>query len=1102
MKPFMTLLRNMLLVALLALSASMASVAADFCWKDSYPRGVGTIPTSCTGGKEYDAALCYKPCPAGMTSLGLLCGSACPAGYIDMYLVCHIDKALVVGGDWGCVLRDDLTGTCWASGVTSCPGGYTNLGVACALTAVPTPAGFSGTYLDPMKNTTGRGVGTIPTGCAAGEEYDAGLCYSNCPGGMSGVGPVCWGQTPAGWTGCGFGAATSAATCSEAVFDQVSSVVSAAADIITLGAANALTKPLRYAKLKKVFQEAKTTNQKFGAAVQRANAAQGNVRTGLGLFDTASTGEELSDVEITKLAFDLASLADPTGLSGIVGAYTYDKCSKLNLEMNNPPPKPDANPIAPPAAASTIKVAPGIPTAVTAYAGNPAFARSGEASVNFSAPANTGGSVITRYTVTSSPGGRTATGAAAPLMVTGLTNGTAYTFTVTATNAIGTSAASVPSSSVIPAGAPDAPTIVTVTPGVMSASVSFTAPASDGGSAITGYTVTLNPAAGGSCTRDCSSTRSGVDADAGSMGLTHRITGLTNGLDYTFFVRASNALGSSTASALSGTVIPDDKTVAPVYVQATAGDRTARVTFTGDDSKQLTGNDRYRTRYAVISTPAGGVDANAGGNVFRNGDRSITGLTNGTAYTFTVTATNSVDTSTSVPSNSVTPTGPPDAPTIGNATSGGSTNPGSSSVTFTAPGFNGGSPITGYTVTSNPAGGVDADAGTTGLTHRITGLTNATAYTFTVTASNANGRGAASAASNSATAVVRVPDAPTIGTATRGNATASVSFTAPGSNGGGTITGYTVTSNPVGGVDANVGTTGLTHSITGLTNGTAYTFTVTATNAVGTSAASVASNSATPATLPAAPTIGTATKGAMGARDSGGAAGLTSASVTFTPSSDGGSPITGYTVTSSPAGGVDANAGTTALTHNITGLDPGGNYTFTVTASNAVGTSAASAASNSVATSGGRVPEPPTNVGATRSLSAVGTASVTFTAPMMDGGQAITGYRVTSNPAGAADADAGKTALTHRITGLETGTDYTFTVKASNVVGDSAASAASNSIGRGIGSEGGPTLLNVETPTNMPMLPPGMPPPPPPAAPGGMAMPVAPMNQGVRPYTQ
>jgi hypothetical protein len=96
-----------------------------------------------------------------------------------------------------------------------------------------------------------------------------------------------------------------------------------------------------------------------------------------------------------------------------------------------------------------------------------------------------------------------------------------------------------------------------------------------------------------------------------------------------------------------------------------------------------------------------------------------------------------------------------------------------------------------------------------------------------------------------------VPGAPTIGTATAtGGTTATVAYTAPANNGGSVITSYTATSSPSGitGTLSQAGSGTIT--VTGLTANTAYTFTVTATNAVGTSAASAASNSIT--TLPAA----------------------------------------------------------------------------------------------------------------------------------------------------------------------------------------------------------------------------------------------------------
>ena len=276
----------------------------------------------------------------------------------------------------------------------------------------------------------------------------------------------------------------------------------------------------------------------------------------------------------------------------------------------------------------------------------------------------------------------------------------------------------------------------------------------------------------------------------------------------------------------------------------------------------------------------------------------------------------------------------PDAPTGATATAGHT----KATVIFSAPASDGGSPITGYTVVSNPAGGVDTNVGTTALSHLVTGLTNGTAYTFTVTATNSAGTGPPSTPSNSVTPAPTVPDAPTGVTATAGYAKATVIFSGPPSDGGSPITGYTVSSNPAGGVDTNAGTMTLTHMVTGLTNGTPYTFTVKATNALGAGPASTPSNSVTPA-----PTAPDAPSGAIAL------AGNAKATVSFSPPAfDGGSPIGGYTVSSSPAGGADTDAGTTGLSHLVTGLSNGTTYTFTVTAANAVGTSAASAPSNAV----------------------------------------------------------------------------------------------------------------------------------------------------------
>ena len=177
---------------------------------------------------------------------------------------------------------------------------------------------------------------------------------------------------------------------------------------------------------------------------------------------------------------------------------------------------------------------PGAPTSPVATAGN------AQVSVAFNPPASSGVSAIIGYTITSSPGGFTSTGASSPLVVTGLTNGTSYTFTVVATNAVGNSVASTASAAVTPRTVPGAPTSPVATAGNAQASIAFNAPASNGASAITGYTVTSSP---------------GVFTSTGASSPLV-VTGLTNGISYTFTVVATNAAGSSVASTASAAVTP------------------------------------------------------------------------------------------------------------------------------------------------------------------------------------------------------------------------------------------------------------------------------------------------------------------------------------------------------------------------------------------------------------------------------------------------------------------------------------------------------------------------------------------------------------------
>ncbi|KQO16913.1 DUF4347 domain-containing protein [Acidovorax sp. Leaf78] len=441
--------------------------------------------------------------------------------------------------------------------------------------------------------------------------------------------------------------------------------------------------------------------------------------------------------------------------------------------------------------------------------------------------------------------------------------------------------------------APGAPTIGTATPGDAQASVTFSAPASNGGSAITTYTATANP---GGATGTC----------AGPAACTATVTGLNNGTAYTFTVTATNGVGTSTASGASNSVTPK-------------GNQT--ITF-----------------------------ANPGPQSF------------GTSPTLTATASSSL------------------APTFTSSTTGVCTITGGGTLTFVTAGS--------CTISADQAGNGTWNAATT------------VPRTFTVNAI--------------------VPGAPTIGTATAGDTQASVTFSAPASNGGAAITGYTVTSSPTGITGTGAGSP---ITVTSLTNGVAYTFTVTATNSAGAGPASAASNSVTPASPqtitfanPGTQTYGTSPNlSTLG----GGASSTSGLPVTFTSSTTGVCTITSAGVLTF------VTAGTCTINAN-----QAGNSSFL----------AATQVSRSFTVSP-VVPAAPTSVVATAGDTQV---SVAFVAPTNTGGTAITGYTVTANPPDVAPVGGASSPIV--VTGLTNGQAYTFTVTADNAAGTGAASAASNSV--------------------------------------------------------
>ncbi len=350
-----------------------------------------------------------------------------------------------------------------------------------------------------------------------------------------------------------------------------------------------------------------------------------------------------------------------------------------------------------------------------------------------------------------------------------LANGDSYTFTVTGTNADGTGAASAPSNSVTPSTVPDAPTNVEASPGNATATVTWS-PGFDEGSTTTSYTVTAtdtsspanDPNDGG---ETCTYTVVAPEVDSCTFTSPNQ---LANGDSYTFTVTGTNADGTGAASGPSNSVIPAAVPDAPTGVVATAGDQTATVTWTpGFDEGSPTTS--YTVTATDTSTPP--LDPNDGGETCADlvvspevDSCTFTSpnlLANDDSYTFTVTGTNANGTgAASAPSNGVTPSTVPDAPT------GVTGFPGNKKVVVTwTPGFDEGSPTTSYAVAA------------TDITHAVNGgetctytvvapevdsctvkqLTNGDTYTFTVTATNANGTSAASAASVGVTPTTLVP---------------------------------------------------------------------------------------------------------------------------------------------------------------------------------------------------------------------------------------------------------------------------------------------------------------------------------------------------------
>jgi len=504
-----------------------------------------------------------------------------------------------------------------------------------------------------------------------------------------------------------------------------------------------------------------------------------------------------------------------------------------------------------------------------------------------------------------------------------------------------------------------------------SVALSWTTPLSDGGAAITGYNIYRGTSAGGEAATPVATN---VAATAYSDN------GLVNGVTYYYKVTAVNSAGESapsTEASATPQVVTATPPSAPQTLAASAGNGTATLNWlapTSTGGSPITGYNVYRgiAPGAEVSTP---IASNVTALTFTDNT-----VSNGTTYYYKVAAVNAVGVSpmsnevTAAPAATV-----PGAPT-GLIASGSS---GVVTLSWTAPNSDGGAGITGYNVyRGTTTGGEATTPVATGIAvanFTDSGLTNGTTYFYRVAAVNSVGT---SAPSNEASATpqpaIAPPTPPQNLAATGANGAVQLTWSAPSSNGGAAVTGYTVFRGTTPGGEASTpiasNVTSLNYADTGLPNGTTYYYEVSAVNAAGTSLPSAEASAAPHATAPTAPLTPTAT-----------GANAAVALAWSAPASDGGAPVTGYNVYrgTSPGGEaatpVATGIGTTSFTD--TGLTNATTYYYQVAAVNSVGVSVKSAEISAT-------PQAPVTAGFVRRAGSVAVAGArtTTTIPVGTGG--------------------------------------------------------------------------------------------------------------------
>ena len=485
--------------------------------------------------------------------------------------------------------------------------------------------------------------------------------------------------------------------------------------------------------------------------------------------------------------------------------------------------------------------------------------------VNWSAPVSNGGSPISAYRIETYDFANTLiTTADVSVNVltytnSSLTNGTTYYFKLYAINIRGSSG-SATSANVIPSAVPNLPIIIDVSDGNNFGKVNWSAPVSNGGSPISAYRIE---------TYDLANTLITL-ADVSANVLTYTNSSLTNGTTYYFKLYAINIRGSS-ASATSANIRPSIVSNSPIIIDVSDGNNFGKVNWSAPVSNGGSPISAYRIEtYDFANTLIRTADVSDNVLTYTNSS-----LTNGMTYYFKLYAINIRGFSGSATSANVIPSTVPNSPIILDVSDGNNFG----KVNWSAPVSNGGSPISAYKIETYDSANIlitTVDVSDNVLTYTNTSLTNGMTYYFKLYAINMRG------SSGSATSANVIPlGTPTLVNnfiATSGDTSTNLTWAEP-DNSGGRIDKYTITYESTI-IDISYGQNLIL--ITGLINGTTYTFSITASNTKTSNAVTVI---AIPSTVPGAPIITDLSFG-----DNFG-------KVTWTdPESNGGADISSYTI--------------------------------------------------------------------------------------------------------------------------------------------------------------------------------------------------------------